>query len=102
MQAMPAHGEMMQVGFIQSRDLELLDQLFQRTPVQDVEDHIAALGMLAHLVHRGGVDCAPAIHQRGPIGLDAAPLGPSGEIIDQAGAPIHHGAEHIEQQRLDG
>ena len=102
MQPMPAHREMVQIGVGQSLDPELLDQFFQRAAVQHVEDHIAAFGMLAHLVHRGGVDRAPAVDQRGPVGLDAARLRPCGEIIDQAGAPIDHGAEHVEHQRFDG
>ena len=97
---MPARGEMVQIGVGQPLDRKLLDQLFQRAPVQHVEDYIAVLGVLAHLVHRGGIDRAPAVDQRGPVGLDAALLIPFGEIRDQAGAPVDHGAEHVEHQRF--
>ena len=50
---------------------ELRDQFFQRPPVQRVQDLIAAFGMLAHLVHRGRINRAPAVDQRSPVGLDA-------------------------------
>src|SRR5260221_9919330 len=56
--------------------------------------------MLAYLVHRGGINGAPAVDQRGPVGLDAAFPGPFGEIRNQARAPVDHGAEHIEHRRL--
>src|ERR1700733_7028501 len=56
--------------------------------------------MLSHVVHRGGINGAPAVDQGGPVGLDAACFRPFGEIVDQAGAPVDHGAEHIEHQRL--
>src|SRR4029453_4946433 len=64
------------------------------------EDHIAALRVLSHLIHRGGIDRAPAVDQRDPVWLDAAFLRPFGEIRNQARAPVDHGAEHIEHQRL--
>ena len=97
---MPAHRQMMQVGFGQALDVELLDQIFQRTAMQRVEDDVAVLRILAHLVHRGGIDRAPAVDQRGPVGLDATRLRPFCKIVDQAGAPVDDGAEHVEYQRL--
>src|SRR5665648_684712 len=44
--------------------------------------------MLAHLIHRRGVNGAPAVDQRGPVGLDAPLLRPFGKVVDQAGAPV--------------
>ncbi|GCC48028.1 hypothetical protein chiPu_0032469, partial [Chiloscyllium punctatum] len=69
-QAMPAQRQMIQVGFGQPVDAELRDQLLQRAAVQDVEDDVAVLRVLAHLIHRGRIDRTPAVDQRGPVGLD--------------------------------
>ena len=74
MQPMPTHGQVMQVGLIEAGNPELCDQLFQRLAMQLVQDHVAAFGMFPHLVHGCGIDRAPAVDQRGPVGLDAAPL----------------------------
>jgi hypothetical protein len=62
---------MMQVGVIKAGNPELRDQLFQRLPVQRIQDHVAAFGMLSHVVHRGGIDRTPAVDQSGPVRLDA-------------------------------
>ncbi len=70
-QPVPAHGQVLQVGLFQALNRKLRDQFFQRLPMQRVEDLVAEFGMLADLVHRGGIDRPPAVDQRGPVGLDA-------------------------------
>src|SRR5581483_3549558 len=69
--------------------------------MQHVENDVAALGMLAHLIHGGDVDAAPAIHQRRPVGLDAALFAPGAKIVDQARAPVDHRSEHVENKSFD-
>src|SRR4051812_24731851 len=101
MQPVPAAGEIIEVSLGEPGDAELRDQSLERRAVEDVENDIAALVMPADLVHRTGIETAPAIDQCGPVALDAAALRPYGEVVDQAGAPIDHGAEHVEHQRPD-
>src|ERR1700722_207907 len=70
--------------------------------MQWVQYDVTALRMLPDVVHRCDIRAAPAIDQRGPVNVDAARSTPLGEIRDQAGAPVDHGAEHIEHQGFDG
>jgi len=79
-----SHRQVMQVGFGQPLIEKLRDQFFQRLPMQRVEDHVAMLGMLAYLSIKR-IDGAPAVNERGPVGLDAALLRPFRKIVDQAG-----------------
>jgi len=102
MQPVPAHREVVQVGVGEARDRQLRDKFFQRLAVQRIEDHITILRILAHHIHRRGIDRAPAVDQRGPVGLDAPLLAPCGEIVDQARAPVDDGAEDVEHQCFYG
>src|SRR5580698_2456551 len=69
--------------------------------MQHVQNDVTALRILPDLVHGSGVNRAPAIDERGPVGLDAAFLAPRRKIRDQAGAPVDHRSEHVEDERFD-
>src|ERR1700722_10112079 len=92
----------MQAVFVQPLNRKLRDQFFQRPPMQLVQYDVTALRMLPDVVHRCDIRAAPAIDQRGPVGVDAPRSTPFGEVRDQAGAPVDHGAEHIEHQGFYG
>ena len=83
---------------VRPRDAELRHQLVERRAVQVVERGPRLLA-LAHAVHRRVVGRAPGIHQRGPVGVDAALPAERGQLGDQAAAPVHHGAERVEHDR---
>ena len=94
-QPMPAQVDVGAVLFRQALDAELLDQPVKRGAVQVVEPGPGLLA-LADAVHRGMVGGAPRIHQSRPVGSDSALRAERGQVRDQAGAPVHDGAEGVE------
>lgn len=101
-QAVPALGEIIEIGFRQPLDGELLDKLVQRATMQIIQHDIAALGVFAHVVHRGHVHAAPTIDECGPVGGDATLLAPPHKVGDETRAPVDDGAEHVEDEGFDG
>lgn len=54
-------------------------------------------GIVPDFVESRSVGDPPGFDELDPVRSDAAPLGPSFEIVDQAGAPIDERSEDIER-----
>ena len=97
------HAEVLEQGddigkcLMEGQDVDICGLLI--AAVQAVQ---AGPGQLSRpdLVHGRAVGRPPAVRERGRV--DAGPLlrGQRRDVPDDAAAPVHHRAEHVEQQRL--
>ena len=55
----------------------------------------------AYLVHIGLVLAPPGVGEPAPVPFDAAGLAEGGALVDNAAAPVNHGAEYVENQCLN-
>src|SRR5205085_1346840 len=85
--------------FRQAFYAELHEQVFQGGAVEGVE---VGPGDLAatHLVHRGSVPAAPLVGEGGPVYPQVLRLAELFALPDDTGAPVHHGPEDVESERL--
>src|SRR5215470_3456362 len=88
------------VGFAEAADGVFVDELVEALPVQHVEHGPGALSR-AHRFHCRLIERAPIVAKARPVEGEAARGAEAAEVIDQAAAPVDHGAEHIEQERGD-
>src|SRR3989442_133642 len=54
----------------------------------------------AILVHGGSVAGAPPFGKAGPIQVNAFGFSPNAAFLNDGAAPIYHGSERVEEQRL--
>ena len=88
------------VALVELLDLEARQDAIEILPMQNIElDERPPPA--AHLVHARPVFLAPGIREREPVEIMAHRLENSLHFARNAVAPIHHGAECVEDQRLD-
>ena len=74
--------------------------LLQVLPVQGIEEDERA-ATLAHRRHRWLIACAPGVGERGGVERDAVPREEGGRLARNAGSPVHHRPERIEEEGAD-
>jgi hypothetical protein len=79
---------------------ELIEQAIEAHPVQGIEIGPGKLAVPDPRQHRL-IETSPSIGEGLPVDLQV--LGPPEFLAfaDDASAPVHHGSEHVEGQRLD-
>src|SRR5256885_1226003 len=98
---MPCTVEMVDVRLAQPLDAVAADQLRQALAVQNIEDHERPAPR-AHLFHRWVIELAPFHRELDRVDMgDALPPGERRELAADACAPVHHGAEDVEQAGAD-
>src|SRR5256885_6862599 len=98
---MPCTVEMVDVRLAQPLDAVAADQLRQALAVQNIEDHERPAPR-AHLFHRWVIELAPFHRELDRVDMgDALPPGEGRELAADACAPVHHGAEDVEQAGAD-
>jgi hypothetical protein len=101
LQAVPRAVEVRFLGLAEPTDAELVDDPIQRHPVQVVESGPGELTG-SNAVHAWSVTRAPGVCEL--LGVDRQPPARR-ELADFRGnrrAPVDDGAEHVEDERLDG
>src|SRR5262249_22911201 len=98
---MPDFAQMVDLGFAHATERKLAQQFVERCAMQRVEMSPWLLAV-AHAVHRRVIARAPGIGELRGIELDALRARDAGDFSTYAGAPVDHGAEHVEHQRLNG
>src|SRR3954471_11082229 len=94
---MPRAIEMVDVRLAEPGDAIAADQLHQALAVQDIEDRERPPAR-THLVHRRLVELAPLRRELDRIdAFDALRLRKGADLAADAGPPVDHGAEDVEQ-----
>ena len=94
-EAMPAKGDIAQIGFSQTLDRELLDQPVQRSAMQAVKFGPATLATV-YAVHGRVIGGPPCVDESHPVGHNSTLLAEAGQCRDKTTAPVDHRAEGVE------
>src|SRR5215831_6460396 len=97
---MPGAVEMIDLRLRKALDAELDQERVEALAMEIVELRPRAPAA-ADLVHRRLVEPAPGVGELRPVDAETVFLAEGLALADQARAPVHHGAEDIERERLD-
>src|SRR5215210_8937166 len=99
-ETMPSLIEVVSLLFRQAFDAELFEQLFEGGAVEGVE--VGPWQFAApDPVHGRSVAAAPLVGEGGPVDIEVLLSAELLALPDHRTAPVHHGAEHVEDERLD-
>src|SRR5262249_8719071 len=93
-QLVPHADHVVSRSIVQSSDVQLDCDLFQRLTLQYIEYGPFSIAC-AHALHRWGISHSPTVHEVWPVGGDSARSSPFIEARNQTSSPIHHGAKGI-------
>src|SRR5579863_2425126 len=98
---MPGAVEVIYSFFRYATDATLSQQLFQAFAV-DIVQWLPRSLSATHLFQRRLIKTAPVICKLGPVNSSDT-VGPPKfrAFANDRGAPVHHGAEYVEEERLD-
>jgi hypothetical protein len=100
-QLVPGEVERVEVGGFAAGDAVVGQHGFQVFAVQEIEAGEGAAAAAA-LLHAGLVAAAPGIGEGEGVEVGAADGGQEGsQLAGDAGAPVHHGAEDVEDESAD-
>src|SRR6185369_1161842 len=87
-------------GFGHSRNAEFPEEAVEEHSVKRIQIHPWQFPS-PDPVHRRLVAGTPDIGEPGRVDVIALRPAETGYLVDDGGAPVHHGAEHVEGERLD-
>ena len=98
---MPGEVQVVRDFVVELLEPEARADLIEHAAMQDIELH-ERLAARTHFLHARLIEPAPSIGEREPIDVVAERLENPLRVARNAVAPIDDGAEHVEDERLDG
>jgi hypothetical protein len=87
------------LGLAQPLDGEPVDEAVEDAAMQFVKNH-PALAAAPHLFHGRLIARPPGVRKCLPVDIDAFLCAKRPSLADQARAPVHDSAEHVEAERF--